>query len=1258
MSACPPLSFSRRRLALLSRTLLGLLALVGAGGPASVKGAGLAWRQGAGYRFAPLTVAAGTRAGFREMPPTETGILFSNTLAEAKALTNHVFLNGSGVALGDVDGDGLCDVYLCGLDRPNALYRNLGNWRFEDVTAAAGVACEGVDATGAAFADLDGDGDLDLIVNAVAGGTFCFLNDGHGKFTNLSQASGLVSPKARTSIAIADVNGDGLLDIYLGAYRGRLLMDMPYTYFEFKTVNGRKVIDTVNKRPVTEPEYINRFRVTPKGGIEEDGEGGDLYINRGGMRFETLAFTGGNFLDEQGKPLASRPFDWELGAMFRDINGDGAPDLYVCSDFYSPDRFWINDGHGRFRALPSAAQRKTSFFSMGVDFADINHDGFDDFFVLDMMPRTHAARVGQILERNSASTAAALPEQEPRMQAARNTLLLNRGDGSFAELALLAGVEAADWAWCPMFLDVDLDGFEDLLVTNGNLRDDRNIDWVGLLATMRVDQKLTAEGIFESRKLVPPLRAPNLCFRNRGDLTFEEVGEAWGFHHVGVSHGMAMADLDNDGDLDVVVNNLAEGCGVYRNIGGAPRVAVRLKGRSPNTQGIGAMIVVAGGAVAKQQQEMISGGRYLSSDEPIRTFAAGSETNRLTIDVFWRSGVHSRVEGVQPNSLYEIDEPTTSGPPSLNHRPNLAGPHQPFFRDASDRVPWKHHDEPFDDFARQPLLPWRLSQLGPGVAWTDLDGDGVDDLVVGSGRGGSTGLFHNNGDGSFRAFSTFPSLTPARRDQTTILPAVDAEGRRSLLIANASYEDALASLPSVIRLDLKTGAVTPAAPGMASSAGPMAMADVDGDGDLDLFVGGRVTPGRYPEAATSRLLLSDGNRFSPDKANLGVFANIGLVTDAVFTDWDGDGDPDLIIACEWGTLRAFRNDGGVFTDATQVWGLDRFTGFWNGVAIGDFDDDGRLDIAASNWGRNTPFEASRQERPLKLFYGDLTGGGDVEILESHFVRDRNDYAPLRNVDLIWRALPFVKELFPTARSYGNATVSSLLGERLSGTKALSVQTLESAVFLNRGDHFEMRPLPGEAQWAPGFGIAVGDLDGDGSMDLVMSQNFFGLAGDRTRLDAGRSLWMRGDGHGGFAAVPGAESGIALNGEGRGIALADYDGDGRLDIAFAQNSEPIRLLHNERAKPGVRLRLKGSALNPEAIGSVVRWESEGKLGPAQELHSGGGYWSQSSAVLVLPAFEQDPVIHIRWPGGRKTRTPAPKDARDLEIDSSGALRRIR
>lgn len=1212
------------------------------------------WVKKTGFRYRVLSLAAATVSsnGFTLQPSAVTGVTFSNILSQAKLITNHVYLNGSGLALGDVDGDGWCDLYLCGLDRPNTLYRNLGGWRFEEITASAGVACAGVDATSAAFADLDGDGDLDLIVNSMGGGTFCFLNDGKGHFTDISAQSGLASKKSRSSMALADVNGDGLLDIYISAYRTLPLMDMPQTYFEFRTVNGRKVIDSVNHRPVTDPEFANRFRITPMGGIEEMGEGGELYLNRGGGRFAEVSFTDGSFLDEDGKPLLTRPYDWELSVMFRDVNGDGAPDLYICNDFITPDRFWINNGKGQFRAIAPLALRKTSHFSMGVDFADLDRNGFDDFFVLDMLPRLHSGKMTQLPERDPALM---LPsELRTRVQIPRNTLQINRGDGSYAEIADFAGVDAADWAWCPMFLDVDLDGWEDLLVTNGNGQDSRHIDWVNTLGRMRVEQKLTPAGIFESRKLLPELRSPNLCFRNRGDLTFEEVGEAWGFHANGVSHGMAAADLDNDGDLDVVVNNLNEGCSLYRNNATAPRVAVRLMGRSPNTHGIGATIRLLGGAVPQQQQEIISGGRYLSSDDAMRTFAAGVRGTLMTLEIFWRSGAFSRITEVQPNALYEIEEPDPAPSESSALRPNRVAPGSPWFEEVSDALNHRHRDEPFDDFARQPMLPWRLSQLGPGIAWFDLEGRGENDLLVSSGRLGATGVYHVGRQNPTASALISPNALPASRDQTAIRLWHKSQGDPVLLVGLANYEDGLSLGGSVKGYDLKTKSLSDMVPGAASSTGPLALADLDGDGDLDLFVGGRVIGGRYPEAASSRLLRAEGDRFVADPANDAVLSKVGLVSDALFTDIDNDGDPDLVLACEWGSLKLFRNDAGKLTDVTEAYGLSHYRGWWNGITAGDFDEDGRMDLVASNWGRNTAYESYRP-KPIELVFGDLSGAAGVDLVEAGFSSERGDYVPLRRLDSMSKSLPFIRELFPTARAYGEATLASLLGDRLAGSQKVSANCLESSVFLNRGSRFEIHALPSEAQWSPAFGIACADVDGDGHEDLFLAQNHFGLSQDRPRIDAGRGLLLRGDGQGGFSPVVAGVSGIEAYGEGRGAAFADYDGDGRVDLAVGQNRGLTRLYHNRAAQPGLRVKLLGSVANPQAVGAVIRWGIGERRGPAREVHASGGYWSQNGPVQVIafPAAA-DAFLEVRWPNGKVSRSTVPVGAKEISVSQADAV----
>jgi len=607
----------------------------------------LGWIRDQGYRFAPLNVPPDGKPGFTQLPAAVTGITFTNLLSDEKAAENQIRLNGSGVASGDIDGDGLCDLYFCRLEGPNVLYRNRGNWTFEDITASAGVACPDQFSQGALFADVDGDGDLDLLVTAIGGGTGLFRNEGRGKFTE-SITNGLVRRFAGTTMAMADVDGDGDLDLYVANNRTTTIRS---TGIDVYNIGGRRVL---------RPEDRDDYEFTPEGLLLEHGEVDFLYLNDGRGNFSPLSWTDGTFVGEDGKPLPKPPRDWGLSVMFRDINGDGSPDIYVCNDFHSIDRIWINDGKGRFRAIHPLALRHASTFSMGIDFADINRDGHDDFFVADMLGRQHQRRKIQLAAMVPA--AMAIGKYDDRPQVDRNTLQLNRGDGTYAEIAYYSGLEASDWSWLPLFLDVDLDGFEDLLITTGHLFDTQDLDTETQLRRLGPTSK---KDIGKKLLRFPRLQFPKVAFRNRGDLTFEETGSAWGFSDSGVSHGMALADLDNDGDLDVVVNNLNAPAGIYRNDSNAPRLAVRLKGRGANTQGIGARIKVLGGP-APQSQEVICGGHYLSGSDPVRVFAAGQATN-LTIEVTWRNGKRRLVQQAKPNCIYEIDE---EGPEAIS--PSLA----------------------------------------------------------------------------------------------------------------------------------------------------------------------------------------------------------------------------------------------------------------------------------------------------------------------------------------------------------------------------------------------------------------------------------------------------------------------------------------------------------------------------------------------------------------------------------------------------------
>ncbi len=1207
------------------------------------------WHDETGYRWRELAVGPNGRVGFTMLTASFTGLTHQNDIDETRGLDNRGLLDGAGVALGDVDGDGRPDIVLASIEHPAALYHNNGDFHFTDVTTSSGLDFTGLASTSVVLADIDGDRDLDLVVGTFGGPVALFLNDGTGHFANATATSGLTGGYNATTMTLADVDGNGSLDLYVSTYKTRNALDaFPPQARAFDQVL-RKIDDSVVVLDEWKKEYRVEARPDLGGFMRSQRAEPDLFfLNDGKGHFTRTPVLGPRFRHENGAPLTTDPDYFTLAARFYDVNGDGAPDLYVCNDLEDPDLFWLNDGTGNFRLAPTMALRATSNTCMSVDFADVNRDGHVDMFTSDMLSPTLAAQQQQIPTHTPLQKPVGLSPD--RTQWMRNMLHLSRGDGTWAQIADFAGVTATDWTWGSAFLDVDLDGYDDLLAVNGHRYDVREADPYD-----RIRNSFPRIPWNRESKAFPTLRTRSVAFRNGGDLAFHDVSQSWNFGvDSAISQGIALADLDGDGALDVVVTRLDAPSVVYRNMSNAPRIAVRLRGAGANSQGIGALVTIRAGALPEQSREMTAGGYYLSGSDAQLTFAAASDS-AATIDVRWRSGRHSIITAAHANRLYEIDEAGASDMMARDATTNAPNARAPLFENATPLLGGATHvDSLFADFRRQPLLPSRLSQLGPGVSWIDIDFDGREDLVFGSGRGGRLTVLRNAARG-FVPLST-PGVAQAY-DLTTVLPVPDGQGGLTLLAGQSNYEatDALAALavPSVVGVSIglngQLSVPHTAAAGDSASVGAMAMSDVNGDGLLDLFVAARAIPGAWPLPAKSRLLLGTARgAFVPDNANAKVLSALGLVSAAVFADLDGDTHPELIVATEFGPVRVLHNDAGMLRDVTRSLGLADRSSRWNGLNVGDFDGDGQLDIVATSWGRNTPWQASTS-RPYALTVARLADDRlGLVFARADSLTQRE--MPLDGFPRLGSANPLVKERFATFADFAKADVDALLGPAAKGAVRVGATTFEHTVFLNRGKHFESRALPTVAQLAPAFAAVVADYDGDGHEDLFLAQNFFPTEINTMRFDAGAGLLLLGDGAGNFHVQTVQSSGISVHGDQRGAAAADFDGDGRVDLAVSQNGAPMTLWRNIGGTPGIRVQLQGPTSNPLAIGAQLRVIATPARGPVREVRAGSGYWSMDGATQVLALPDRPASLWVRWPWGQEQTVPITAGQRALRITS--------
>jgi hypothetical protein len=889
------------------------------------------------------------------------------------------------------------------------------------------------------------------------------------------------------------------------------------------------------------------------------------------------------------------------------------------------------------------------------------------------------------------------------MQEMQNTLQVNRGDNTFVETAALANVEASGWTWASAFVDVNLDGYDDLLAANGHAYDAMSADAQIRISSSGADR---GPGWRQSLLMYPDLNLKNAAFRNQGDGTFEAVRHGWGLgEEADVSHGMTTADLDQDGDQDVIINRLNDPVGIFENRAKAPRVAIRLVGQGPNTEAIGAEVRVQPeqGAVPPQEKAVIAGGQYLSDGGETLSFAVGA-ADSVRIETRWPDGQRSVVEGKR-NRLYEIRHPdaqvdwempndtataVSAGFPDIEvvHRSydhlfaglgeghalsdsaDVAPDSSRLFEEVSDRLDHTHPENRYPDFKRQPLLPRKLSQQGPGIAWADVSGNGHDDLLIGTGKGGALAFYRNEGNGRFSRIRGNVLDQTYDRDLAGIV-AIPKENGAKVIVGQSGY-DRLPDEPKrqsrILVFDADANGLerTQTLEFGEGAVGPLAVADVNGDGRLDLFAGGRHIPGKYPASVSSVLFLNEGGTFQRASSRSRVFEDLGLITGAVFADINRDGAIDLLLASEWGPIHYFRNRGnGYFQNRTEEIGLSTYTGLWRGIDVGDFNGDGKIDVVAANWGWNSRYghppgaprdaDTPRLKHPLRIYYGDFTRNGIFESIEGHYLPDKEAYVPYFGFSKIRDAMPYVRRRIQSFRQYSTMSIPDIIGarrSRLARTKEAS--TLSHMVFLNQGTgenrQFEGKALPWWSQMSAGFAPSVGDVDGDGAQDIILSQNFFATEVKTPRQDGGRALWLDGNGDGGFESVRGHESGLIVYGEQRAASLGDMDEDGRIDVVVAQNGAETKLFRNIGATPGIRVRLEGPPGNLRGIGSAVRLRFEEKaVGPATVVRAGSSYWSQHALTPVLGAGDRSvSAVQVQWPGGEQSRAEVNSETRSVTI----------
>ena len=925
---------------------------------------------------------------FQQCQPEDTGVDFVHRfdLEHPRAYLYYSGTAVGGISLGDVNGDSLVDIYMAGAAGKNALWLNQGGMKFKAMELPSALVGKNTWGTGVALVDIDNDGDLDLYQCNFGTPNQLFLNDGMGRYSEVSGAAGLDVNDASLQASFADIDNDGDLDMFLLCN-------------EYYSPSGRPVKMPITYQggiPVVKSEFRKYYKMMLDGNgqyrLAEYGRRDYLFLNmgadeKGQLKFKDISRDSGACME-----------GWGLSSIWWDYDGDGDLDLYVANDFDDPDRLFRNDGVDekgipQFTNVIADTLPNITWSSMGSDFADINHDGLPDLIVAEMAATTHykaKTNMGALTQERRDILTNSWPRQYMR-----NHLFIGTNIGFFQETAYASGLGSSNWSWTTKFGDLDNDGYQDVFFSNGISRDLMNADEDKAINDL--NKARIGKTMWDLEKNSAPRPEKNLVFQNVDGKKFKKRSD-WGLDLLGMSYSSAMGDLDNDGDLDLIVSDLGKKTKIYQNKGAEGNsLRVRLTGKKSNRMGIGARVVVTDAAGVKRTRWVNPWTGFQSQNDIALHFGLGKNKVRK-IEVYWPSGVYQKVPVTESRIIEVVEKATGKAPGALRPKPHFALAKAPEFT---------HKDKEYDDFKRQPLLPWKLSQLGPCIAKGDMDGDGDEDFFVGGAQGQAGALFVNDGGRFVLSKQTaFEGLARYAEDSAAVMFDADGDGDLDLLVVTGSTEYKQDDTLYKDRLYLNTpkggkpylqSAPDGAFPFLLDSGSCVTTADYDGDGDQDVFIGSRSIPGKYPLIPESRLMRNDTvdgvvkfTDVTPDELK-----KCGMITDAVWADFDRDGDSDLAVSIDWGPVKIFQNSGGVLKDVTSAAGTSSQVGWWRSLERVDVDHDGDLDLVAGNTGINTKYGKPSEQYPVILYYGDMDGSGKPRIVEAKIQKKKDRPLPVR-----------------------------------------------------------------------------------------------------------------------------------------------------------------------------------------------------------------------------------------------------------------------